>query len=246
MSARIDYNTKGSSYDTDKAGYIYPVGSTADKFVVTKVTPFNLYNEDEYLFKRVQDAWPATTTTYLGDETLTNYVVDTKTNLKDNTNTLTYLSPIAADMSTSDYVQTMSSVSAAAKFNDANGNENIIIAYPKENTLMPESQLMKYATGIAFQGDYYNNGNDTNTPDERRIYYYFLRHQGELVSGAYQAVYYSDLTGNESCGTVPMNFGIVRNNIYRVSIEGMTEDAKLILHIKVKKWDLFEHESIYM
>ena len=43
-----------------------------------------------------------------------------------------------------------------------------------------------------------------------------------------------------------MNFGIVRNNIYRVSIEGMSEDAKLKLNIKVKKWDIFEHETIYM
>lgn len=242
MSARIDYNTKGSSYDTEKAGYIYPVGSTADKFVVTKVTPFNLYNEDEYLFKRVQDAWPATTTTYLGDETLTNYVVDTKTSQKNNTNTLTYLSPIAADMSTSAYVQTMSTVSTDAKFNDANGNRNIIIAYPKENTLMPTSQLKKYATGLAFSIDYYTGG--TGTP-EHRTYYYYLRHQGEST-GSYKAQQWADLVDTDDASAKPMNFGIVRNNIYRVSIEGMTEDAKLILHIKVKKWDIFEHAPIYM
>lgn len=242
MSARIDYNTKGSSYDTEKAGYIYPVGSTADKFVVTKVTPFNLYNEDEYLFKRVQDDWPATATTYLGDETLTNYVVDTKTSLKNNTNTLTYLSPIAVDMSTGDYVQTMSTVSNDAKFNDANGNRNIIIAYPKENTLMPTSQLKKYATGLAFSIDYYTGG--TGTP-EHRTYYYYLRHQGEST-GSYKAQQWADLVDTDDASAKPMNFGIVRNNIYRVSIEGMTEDAKLILHIKVKKWDIFEHAPIYM
>lgn len=242
MSARIDYNTKGSSYDTDKAGYIYPVGSTADKFVVTKVTPFNLYNEGEYLFKRVQDAWPATATTYLGDETLTNYVVDTETSQKDNTNTLTYLSPIAEDMSTSDYVQTMSAVSTDAKFNDANSNENIIIAYPKENTLMPTSQLKKYATGLAFSIDYYTGG--TGTP-EHRTYYYYLRHQGEST-GSYKAQQWADLVDTDDASAKPMNFGIVRNNIYHVSIEGMTEDAKLILHIKVKKWDIFEHAPIYM
>ena len=243
MLARIDYNTKGSSYDTEKEGYIYPVGSTADKFVVTKITPFNLYNEDEYLFKRVQDAWPATATTYLGDETLTNYVADPKTATKDNTSTMpSYLSPIAADMSTSNYVQTMSTVSTDAKFNDANGNENIIIAYPKENTLMPTSQLKKYATGLAFSIDYYTGG--TGTP-EHRTYYYYLRHQGEST-GSYKAQQWADLVDTDDASAKPMNFGIVRNNIYRVSIEGMTEDAKLILHIKVKKWDIFEHAPIYM
>lgn len=245
MSARIDYNTKGSSYDTEKAGYIYPVGSTTDKFVVTKVTPFNLYNEDEYLFKRVQDAWPATATTYLGDETLTNYVADPKTATKDNTSTMpSYLSPIAADMSTSIYRQVMATAHATegAHFLDANSNENIIIAYPKENTLMPTSQLKKYATGLAFSIDYYTGG--TGTP-EQRTYYYYLRHQGEST-GSYKAQQWADLVDTDDASAKPMNFGIVRNNIYRVSIEGMTEDAKLILHIKVKKWDIFEHAPIYM
>jgi len=258
MSARIDYNTKGSTYKESRKGYEYSVGTTGDKFVVTKVTPFNLYNEYEYLFKRVQNTWTGTpTTSYLGLETagaLGNFVVDTKTSLKDNTNTLSY-SNIITDVNTTlsaeektgttSLTQVMESVQSTSLFT-VDGNKNVIIAYPKENTLKPESHLMKYATGIAFSVDYYNSGNGTNTPDERRIYYYFLRHQGELGGGVYQAVSYSDLTGTESCGTLPMNFGIVRNNIYRVSIEGMSEDAKLKLNIKVKKWDIFEHAPIYM
>ena len=153
-----------------------------------------------------------------------------------------YLSPIAADMSTSAYVQTMSTVSTDAKFNDANGNQNIIIAYPKENTLMPTSQLKKYATGLAFSIDYYTGG--TGTP-EHRTYYYYLRHQGEST-GSYKAQQWADLVDTDDASAKPMNFGIVRNNIYRVSIEGMSEDAKLKLNIKVKKWDIFEHETIYM
>ena len=48
-----------------------------------------------------------------------------------------------------DYTQTMSSLSPAQVFTDANSNENIIIAYTKENTLMPTSSLIQYATGIA-------------------------------------------------------------------------------------------------
>lgn len=262
MSARIDYNTKGSTYSTTRKGYEYSVGTTGDKFVVTKVTPFNLSNEEEYLLKRVQNTWTGspTTTSYLGLETAGaegtgNFVVDPKTSQKNNSITLSYsnvletvnttLSAGGENTGTTPLTQVMENVQSTSLFT-VDGNTNVIIAYPKENTLMPESQLMKYATGIAFQGDYYKKGNDTTTPDERRIYYYFLRHQGELVSGAYQAVYYSDLTGTETCGSLPMNFGIVRNNIYRVDIAGFTEEGNITIHIKVKMWDIFEHAPIYM
>ena len=190
----------------------------------------------------MQDAWPATTTTYLGDETLTNYVADPYTSQKDNTNALSCLSPIAEEMTSSDYVQNMSTVASDAKFNDANGYLNIIIAYPKENTLMPTSKLKMYATGIAFSVDYYTGG--TGTP-EHRTYYYYLRHQGEST-GSYEAQQWAGLNDDAVCGSVPMTFGIVRNNIYRVDIAGMTEDAKLQIHIKVKKWDQFTHAPIYM
>ena len=240
MSARIDYYTSGSEYDSSKGGYKYPVGN-GDVFVITKVTPFNLYNQEEYLFKRVQDAWPATTTTYLGDETLTNYVVDPYTSGKDNSHTFAYLSPIAENIST-DYTLSMDNVSANQKF-QINGKDNIIIAYPKENTLMPTSHLKKYATGIAFEGNYYAGGSGT---PEKRVYYHYLRHQGELATGSYHAKQWAELSDTDTgSSSVPMNYGIVRNNIYRVDIAGVTEDG-IELHIKVKKWDKFTHEVIYM
>ena len=241
MSARIDYYTSGSEYDSSKGGYKYNVGTGGDVFVITKVTPFNLYNQEEYLFKRVQDAWPATTTTYLGDETLTNYVVDPYTSGKDNSHTFAYLSPIAENIST-DYTLSMDNVSANQKF-QINGKDNIIIAYPKENTLMPTSHLKKYATGIAFEGNYYAGGSGT---PEKRVYYHYLRHQGELATGSYHAKQWAELSDTDTgSSSVPMNYGIVRNNIYRVDIAGVTEDG-IELHIKVKKWDKFTHEVIYM
>lgn len=249
LSARIDYNTKGSTYNSARGGYEYNVGTTDDKFVVTRVIPFNLYNGTEYLFKRVVDAWPTTATTYFGDETTTNYVADPSTSTKDNTSTMPeYRSPIDADMTTSTYRQVMAiaRTTDGAHFTDASGNENIIIAYPKENTLMPTSQLKKYATGLAFVGDYYKKGNTGTTRDEIRTYYHFLRHQGENSTGVYQAKKWSEITDDDVCGFTPMNFGIVRNNIYRVDIEGFTPSGGIMLKIKVKKWDKFEHKPIYL
>ena len=43
-----------------------------------------------------------------------------------------------------------------------------------------------------------------------------------------------------------MNFGVVRNNIYRISIDRIDEKNNMQLNIKVKKWDVFTHEVIYM
>ena len=247
LAARIDYCTKGATYDDNYKGYKYTMGS-GSFLVVTKVTPFNIYNEQEYLFKRVQDAWPATATTYLGDETKTNYVVDPKTADKlNNETTISYVNPISALLSSSNsYAQVMEDVHETSAITDGDGT-SIIIAYPRENTLRPESSLKQYATGIAFETKYYASSLATPVT---RTYYHFLRHQGESTSGStYQA---TELTATNlendvaTCGSLPpMNYGIVRNNIYRVDISGFS-DMGLTIKIKVKKWDLFTHAPIYM
>ena len=245
MAARIDFCTQNGNYDaTTYGGYKYNVTGSGDMFVLTSVTPFNLYNENEYLLKRVQDTWPATITTYLGDETTSNYVADPNTGNKDNTNTFSYLSPLASPMST-DYQQTMTS----STFTDSDGKQSIVVGYAKENTLMPTSHLKKYATGLAITGHYYKKeSGGTYTDKGERTYYGYLRHQDESTS-AYPAKSFAALSDDET-GTVPMNFGIVRNNIYRVSIESIApetdETPTVTLDIKVKKWDLFTHAPIYM
>ena len=246
MAARIDFCTQNGNYDANYVGYKYNVTGSGDMFVLTSVTPFNLYNENEYLLKRVQDTWPATITTYLGDETTSNYVADPNTGNKDNTNTFSYLSPLASSMST-DYQQTMTS----STFKDSDGKQSIVVGYAKENTLMPTSHLKKYATGLAITGHYYKKTGETTYTDKgERTYYGYLRHQGESTS-AYPAKSFAALSDDETgSASVPMNFGIVRNNIYRVSIESIApetdETPTVTLNIKVKKWDLFTHAPIYM
>ena len=250
MAARIDFCTQNGKYDANYDGYKcykYNVTGSGDMFVLTSVTPFNLYNENEYLLKRVQDAWTGTITTkYLGDETISNYVADPNTGNKNNTNTFAYLSPLASPMST-DYQQTMTS----STFTDSDGKQSIVVGYAKENTLMPTSHLKKYATGLAITGHYYKKeSGGTYTDKGERTYYGYLRHQGESTS-AYPAKSFAALSDDETgSASVPMNFGIVRNNIYRVSIESIApetdETPTVTLNIKVKKWDLFTHAPIYM
>ena len=264
MAARIDFHTTGGTYvelpegaeNPTVKGYQYGV-SGGGKFVITDVVPFNLYNGEEYLFKRVQSKWETGfTTTYLGDETTSNYVVDPRTATKINEATPGYyLSPIDENMSTSDYKQNMATAKAnTAQTYPLSGSDNIIIAYPKENTLLPTSPLKKYATGLAFIGKFYAIG---STTAEDRTYYTYLRHQGEGTE-SYKAWQWDELGNNwtqQEYGPAPttgsytagpaMNFGIVRNNIYRVSVESITDEGIKLL-IKVKHWDRFEHTPIYM
>ena len=267
MAARIDFHTTGGTYvelpegaeNPTVKGYQYGV-SGGGKFVITDVVPFNLYNGEEYLFKRVCADWTTLTpsVSYLADETTSNYVVDPKTasKLADNTPDY-YVSTLAAaaDMSTSVYKQNMATAKAnTAQTYKLSSSDNIIIAYPKENTLLPTSPLKKYATGLAFIGKFYAIG---STTAEDRTYYTYLRHQGE-GNESYKAWQWNELgddwtqqkygpaptTGSYTAGPA-MNFGIVRNNIYRVSVESITDEGIKLL-IKVKHWDRFEHTPIYM
>lgn len=250
LAARIDYCTKGAVYDPDYNGYKYMVGSTGSFLIVTKVTPFNIYNEQEYLFKRVQDDWPASVTTYLGNETKTNYVVDPNTALKlNNEAAISYVNPISALLvsSTNSYAQVMADVYETSAIIDDDGN-SIIIAYPRENTLRPESLLKEYATGIAFETKYYATASSTPIT---RTFYHYLRHQGESTSGSsYQA---TELTAANvendmvTCGSLPMNYGIVRNNIYRVAIESFNAmEGTIILKIEEEKWRHVDNPPIYI
>lgn len=266
MAARIDFLANNGTYTTGEYyigalmlnipvnGYVYNVGSN-DHFVLTRIVPFNLNmgainaTGNEYLFKRTDDA----SNPYLADDTTDNWVVDPYTSQKLSTQTSHFawttnpLTNVETQMSSPSNVVTLNSITLASPAIQAvkqsvSGTDNFIIAYPKENTLKDGSLLYYNATGIAFEGYYFYNG--LHTAGVKRVYYHYLRHQGES-SSSYQAMQ-SPLSKDAVCGSSPaMNFGVVRNNIYRVEISSLT-DEELKLKIKVKKWDKFEHDVIYM
>lgn len=134
---------------------------------------------------------------------------------------------------------------------DAANIPNFIVGYAMENTLLPTSPLKDFATGIAIEGDYYPAGSNADpTKVKRYVYYGYLRHQGTLSTSytAYEADdFKTTLTTINDMGTsFVMPFGVVRNNIYRIYIDQINEKGSLELKIKVKKWDPFTHEYIYM
>lgn len=248
MSARIDFWAKGSTgYSTeyDHNGYVYSIGMS-DCFVLTSITPFNMNmgTGNEYLFKRTSNS----VIEYLADETTTSWVIDayynneTKTSNAHPTWMVSTLTSVENNLA-NDYNITMQACQSAKQ--TVGAYDDIIVAYPKENTLMPASLLYYHATGLAFEGYYYRNG--ATTGGERQVFYHYLRHQGE--SESYDAIKTLDKTA--TCGqpeaAPAMNYGVVRNNIYRVSIEGINQQSG---HIKIKieeeKWRHVDNPAIYI
>jgi len=245
LAARIDYWAKGAEYSDayDHKGYVYSVGSSTDKFVLTSIEPFNLNTGNEYLFKRTNDA----TNPYLANETTTNWVLDpyTKTAAAHPDYISNSLTSVAAKTDALDIsMETMQSSKITVDSKD-----DIILAYPKENTISATTPYYYYATGLAFEGYYYRNG--ATTGGERRVYYHFIRHQGEQ-NNAYDALNADQLEAFVKSTTIggsgtAMNFGIVRNNIYRVSIESISPEAGTIkIKIEEKHWRHVDHPVIYL
>lgn len=289
LAARVDFWAKGATYNSGKGGYVYKVKSapddaSPDEFVLTAVTPFNLYDKDEYIIKRITEDKNFESTEYdlpakflyLEDERRTtgkehrNFVIDPLTGSK--TGDMITEGYMKAGYTLDDFFKTEStyddmrmsmsshyfrkddaliSPNASLTDNEETG-DNMIICYPKENTLWVTTPLYYYATGLCIEGIYYKNGESTGEPLK---YYGFLRHQGEATnSGHYEIVKKEGLEEYKeynSIETFPMNFGVVRNNIYRVSIDEITkktdkEPPSITWRIMVKNWDVFTHKTIFM
>lgn len=268
MAARIDFwakNSNGYKTSTDNAaytvpGYEYDVTDCSDKFVVTGIVPFNLANGHaiygtEYLLKRLRtDIADATTTSYLANETTTTYVIDPKTDNKVEASTPALTSSLEnvyslIDASTLEnttynpYYHSIASMHGVASVSSTIGDkENVAVCYPMENCLLPTSKLFYYATGIAIIGYYYKNGTGTGT---RMVYLGYLSHQGDAETYDINPNTIPLGTTDAMGGTTAMKYGIVRNNIYRVSIESISPLAgKLSLKMAVHDWRHVEHPQI--
>lgn len=273
--------TPGYEYNVKKTDGTTTI-DTGDRFVLTAITPFNLNNGDEYMLKRLTNnfhknagpdhaAGDPDKIHYLADEVATtgagpqqkgNYVLDPYIVGKTSTTAhpdylVSTLESVFANFS-NDY-----SVSMASQQDykiSIGSNDNIILGYPKENTLKPGTPLYYYATGLAFEGYYYEAGQTTGT---RFVFYYFIRHQGEASSlTAYQAFGKETLEAQKTTLVAPippedpnagnnvvpaMNFGIVRNNIYRISIESISVmRGTLKLRLEEEKWRHVDNPIIYI
>lgn len=237
--------------------YCYNVKQGTDiigGFVLEYVRPYNVLTSQEYVFKRTATDASLANLKYLGLEEddgnnqNTNYVVD-PTSLNKSEATFKYpknTDEYWANATYDDFYQTRiahkthtNSIGGKATFNPE--TDYYILDYVKENTSFDNNE--KYATGLVFKGKYYEaddwdatnvvpkTGHESNGKD--KAYTYVIRH--------------SDPTGTGTTSD-PMHYGIVRNNIYRVRIDGITGKGPdgMKITLNVRKWATYTHDETTM
>lgn len=236
LAARIDI-IPNATYDAASNAYYYDVKDGANViggFKLESVTPSKVLTKGEYLIKRVSSDAAVSAVTYFGVEKMdattkasTNYVVCPWT--KDRAG----LTLAEAEGPTSLYnVKKTTSTSTVV------GEASYILDYVMENTTTDNDEA--YSTGLIFKGKYYESS-EWDATNHRPIagakctekeYTYTLRH--------------SDPSGSGTTAD-PMHFGVVRNNIYQVKVEGVEGKSKgLKLTIHVRKWATYTHEETTM
>lgn len=234
LAARIDIIPTATYDDTGK-GYYYNVmdgTNVIGGFKLESVTPSKVMTSGEYLIKRVSSGKTVPSVTYYGEELMdatskasTNYVVCPWT--KERTG-LT-LSNAEGPASLYNVKKTTSTSTTDPSY---------ILDYVMENTTTDNEET--YSTGLIFKGKYYEETEWDATKKQptagakgtEKEYTYTLRHSDPLGSGT---------------KADPMHFGVVRNNIYQVKVEGVEGKSKgLKLTIHVRKWATYTHKETTM
>ena len=233
LAARIDI-IPTAAFDGTSQGYYYNVmdgTNVIGGFKLESVTPTNVMTKGEYLIKRVSSDKDVSSVTYFGleakdaDNKATNYVVCPWTKVR------TGLTLAEAEGPTSLYnVKETTSTSTT--------DPSYILDYVMENTTTDNKE--DNSTGLIFKGKYYESSEwdatkkqpKAGATETEKEYTYTLRH--------------SDPSGSGTTAD-PMHFGVVRNNIYQVKVEGVEGKSKGIkLTIHVVPWAHYDHgEVIY-
>lgn len=236
LAARIDI-IPNATYDKTNQGYYYNVmdgTNVVGGFKLESVTPTNVMTKGEYLIKRVSPNAAVSAVTYFGQEVMdpttkasTNYVVCPWT--KDRT---------GLTLSNAEGPASLYNVKETTSTSTAVEEASYILDYVMENTTTDNKK--DNSTGLIFKGKYYESSEWDATSKQpkagfagaKKQYTYTLRH--------------SDPSGSGTTAD-PMHFGVVRNNIYQVKVEGVEGKSKGIkLTIHVVPWAHYDHgEVIY-
>ena len=236
LAARIDI-IPNETYDAASNAYYYDVKDGANiigGFKLESVTPSKVMTMGEYLIKRVSSDAAVSSVTYFGEELMdatskasTNYVVCPWT--KDRT---------GLTLSNAEGPASLYNVKKTTSTSTTVGEASYILDYVMENTTTDNAE--DYSTGLIFKGKYYESS-EWDATKHRPI----ASAIGTNKEYTY-TILHSDPTG-AGPKTAPMYYGIVRNNIYRVRIEGVVGKSKgLTLTIHVRKWATYTHEETTM
>ena len=271
LAARIDIMPNAYCHENKKTTprtytYNYNVTDASNNviggFVLESVMPYNDVTSGEYLIKRVTDGNDKATVNYISKETedanhnSTNYVICPWTTVRTGVAYRNEMKSIAdwESMTFSDFYKVKKADKSYGKDND---NAKVttpynyryyILDYVMENTSFDNS--LDTSTGLVFKGTYYDadqwqvataedmaNGKfgspKTGAVGTPKCYTYVIRH--------------SDPTGSGTTNDI-MHYGIVRNNIYRVRIDGITGKGPdgMKVTLNVRKWATYTHDETTM
>ena len=225
LVARIDI-IPTATFDGTSHCYYYNVmdgTNVVGGFKLESVTPTKVMTSGEYLIKRVSSDKDVSAVTYFGLEEMdattkasTNYVVCPWT--KDRT---------GLTLSNAEGPASLYNVKETTSTSTAVEEASYILDYVMENTTTNNAE--DNSTGLIFKGKYYESSEWNATTKKPKAgfagaekqYTYTLRH--------------SDPSGNGTTAD-PMHFGVVRNNIYQVKVEGVegkSKGIKLTIHGEV-------------
>lgn len=235
LAARIDI-IPNATYDKTNQGYYYNVmdgTNVVGGFKLESVTPSKVLTKGEYLIKRVSSDAAVSAVTYFGleakdaDNKATNYVVCPWTKTR-----------AGLTLAEAEGPASLYNVKETTSTSTAVGEASYILDYVMENTTTDNAE--DYSTGLIFKGKYYE-ASDWDATNHRPIasatgtdkeYTYTIRHSDPNGTGP---------------STAQMYYGIVRNNIYQVKIEGVVGKTKgLKLTIHVRKWATYTHDETTM
>lgn len=236
LAARIDI-IPNATFDGTSQGYYYNVmdgTNVIGGFKLESVTPTKVMTKGEYLIKRVSSDAAVSAVTYFGEEKMdattkasTNYVVCPWT--KDRT---------GLTLSNAEGPASLYNVKETTSTSTAVEEASYILDYVMENTTTNNAE--DNSTGLIFKGKYYESSEWNATTKKPKAgfagaekkYTYTLRH--------------SDPSGSGTTAD-PMHFGVVRNNIYQIKVDGVEGKSKGIkLTIHVVPWAHYDHgEVIY-
>lgn len=203
LAARVDCHWEES----------YDVKNSADKVKIKSAILVNKYRGNTYAFKRVTTNITDNTIKYLGDEivdatgkSVLNYVIDPKTLDENFVASEVYYENYYPTLSLSDSDIDWKTLDSNITSQDEEGTAYFCLDYTQENVFRIEGKdIATCVTGIIFKTDYYVGGN-TDGEGETRYYSYWIRHADD----------------NDDTIISPMEYAIVRNNIYQLNVTGFS------------------------
>ena len=170
LVARVDYQADADGYTFSITPGLNPALSSQTQVVTASITRaflVNTYNQDTYVLKRVAEGSTTGTITYLGDESLSNYVIDPKTTSKtipvpEDKNIPSwydhYFPNLSDEVGDDGKTEWEDWLIVGDKVEDPDPNvenrEWYRLGYPKENTSSVDAQGKYYSTGVVFEASY--------------------------------------------------------------------------------------------